>query len=233
MKRKHLPQISNQDWYPKLLKTCMYEFLTWFVSKVHAAKPFMPIIEEGLAHTSTHKIINIDQEIGAGIETIIPYLPKTIEVKKIPLQQFNSKEKGLYTCINSFHLLKPNVAKKLISDIANSNQPVTVLEGNNNSLWQLFGMLIFVPLSVILSAPFVKPFRIERLVFTYLIPILPIVTSIDGIIALFKLYAPKDLNKLVSEIKVPNYTWRSGKLDNGRGGKIIYLIGFPNESQLI
>lgn len=89
-------------------------------------------------------------------------------------------------------------------------------------------MIVFVPLSVILSAPFVKPFRIERLIFTYLIPILPIVTSIDGIIALFKLCAPKDLNELVSEIKAPNYTWRSGKLDNGRGGKIIYLIGFPD-----
>lgn len=112
MKRKHLLQFSNQSWYPTLLKTCMYEFLTWFVSKVHAAKPFMPIIEEGLDHTPFKRIINIDQQIGAGIETIFPYLPKTIEVKNIPLSEFNSSEKGLYTSINSFHQLQSNVAKK-------------------------------------------------------------------------------------------------------------------------
>jgi hypothetical protein len=101
------------------------------------------------------------------------------------------------------------------------------LEGNNDSLWQVVGMTIFVPLSVILSAPFVQPFRITRLIFTYLIPILPLITMLDGFLALFKLYNPNDLNELISTIPVKNYVWKSGKADNGRGGKIIFLMGYP------
>ena len=106
---------------------------------------------------------------------------------------------------------------------------MVVVEGNNDSLWQVVGMTVFVPLAVILSAPLVKPFRVTRLIFTYLIPVLPIVTMLDGFLALFKLYNPNDLNELVSEIPENNYTWKSAKADNGRGGKIMYLIGWPEK----
>jgi hypothetical protein len=51
----------------------------------------------------------------------------------------------------------------------------------------------------------------------------------DGFLALFKLYNPKDLDELVSTIPEKNYTWKSGKADNGRGGKIIYLMGYPEK----
>lgn len=88
-------------------------------------------------------------------------------------------------------------------------------------------MTFIVPLTVIITAPFVKPFRLERLFFTYLVPVLPLVTFLDGFLALFKLYAPIDLDELTASISVDNYYWRSGKMDNGRGGKIIYLIGYP------
>ena len=92
-------------------------------------------------------------------------------------------------------------------------------------------MLLFVPLTVILSAPFVRPFRISRLVFTYLVPILPLITSFDGAMALFKLYGLADLTELTRDVGGPAYTWRSGKLDNGRGGKIVYLFGKPTSVQ--
>jgi hypothetical protein len=47
----------------------------------------------------------------------------------------------------------------------------------------------------------------------------------DGVIALCKLYSPQDLSELTSTFKVQNYQWVSGKKDNGRGGKIVYLKG--------
>ena len=225
MKRKQLTQITNTTWFPAFLKQCVYEFMTWFVSKVNAAKPFMPVIEEGLKHAN--RIVVINRKCGAGFETVDHLIDSQISRVIIDSQNFNASEEGLYLSVNSFHQFSVVEATNILKQIAQKGQPIVVVEGNNDSLWQVFGMTVIVPLTVLLTAPFVKPFRIERVIFTYLIPILPFVTFLDGFIALFKLYAPKDLDELTASIETTNYYWRSGKLDNGRGGKIIYLIGYP------
>lgn len=225
MKRKQIKQISNLNWFPKLFKTLIAEFLSWFVLRANASKPFIPLILEILEASNTKNIINIHCNLGAGIDTLLPFLSKDIEVSSLHMNQFNTQHKGLYVYVNTFHQLPSNEARKSLKQIAASRNPVVVVEGNNDSLWQIVGMTFFVPLSVLLSAPFVKPFRISRLVFTYLIPIVPIVIVIDGCLALLKLYNPKDLQELVTNLNIPNYEWKIGKNENGRGGKIIYLTG--------
>lgn len=225
MKRVQALQLTTQKWFPDFLKKNIFEFMTWFVGKVNAAKPFIPIIEEGMQHIG--QIVNMDCEVGAGFETIVPYLNKDIPVKTTSLRDPKTSEKGLYVSINAFHKLRPDEARSVLNTVAQSRNPIAILEGNNDSLWQTFGMIIIVPVTVILTAPFVKPFRISRLIFTYLIPILPLITFFDGFMALFMLYAPKDLDELTTSIDVQDYSWRCGKLNNGRGGKIIYLLGWP------
>ncbi|MEZ4772913.1 MAG: hypothetical protein R3D00_07010 [Bacteroidia bacterium] len=225
MKRKQILQITNTSWFPSFLTRCIYEFMTWFVMKVNAAKPFLPVIEEGLAHAN--RIVVINKKCGAGFETVNPLIDEKIGRGIVDAQNFTAKEEGLYLSVNSFHQFTADEAKAILTKVSKNRQPIVVVEGNNDSLWQVFGMAVIVPLTVILTAPFVKPFRVERLVFTYLIPVLPFVTFLDGFIALFKLYAPQDLDELTASIDAKNYYWRSGKMDNGRGGKIIYLIGYP------
>ena len=199
--------------------------MTWFVVKVNASKPFIPVIEEGLKHAN--RIMVIDKKCGAGFETVDHLIDGKIKRVKVDADNFEANEEGLYLSVNSFHQFTVKEAKEILAQVSKNRQPIVVVEGNNDSLWQVFGMTVIVPLTVILTAPFVKPFRLERLVFTYLIPLLPSVTFLDGFIALFKLYAPKDLDELTASLNEENYYWRSGKMDNGRGGKIIFLIGHP------
>lgn len=225
MKRKQITQIINVGWFPKFLKTLIAEFLSWFVVKVNATKPFVPVIEDVLDKTNHKKIINIEFGIGAGIETVKPFLKDDVSVDSIHITNFNSSEKGVYLFVNSFHQLNSKKAKKILQNIVDSGNPIVVVEGNNDSLWQIVGMTVFVPLTVLLTALFVKPFRFSRIIFTYLLPVLPIIIVIDGCIALLKLYNPTDLLELTSSVERNNYDWKAGKNDNGRGGKIMYLTG--------
>lgn len=227
MKRKNVKQITNSNWFPSFLTQNIYEFMSWFVKKVNAAKPFIPVIEEGLEHAN--RIIVLDKKCGAGFETVEDLIDKKIERIFVDPKKINEKEKGLFLSVNSFHQYSVKEAKDILETVSNNKQPIVVVEGNNDSLWQVFGMTVIVPLTVIITAPFVKPFRIQRIIFTYLIPVLPIVTFIDGFVALFKLYSPEDLNELTASIGAKGYNWRSGKLDNGRGGKIIFLLGYPEK----
>lgn len=225
MKRKQAPQITNAKWFPNFLTRCVHEFMSWFVNKVNAAKPFIPLIEEGLQHAQ--RIIVINKKCGAGFETVDRLLDEKIKRVFVDADNFTASEEGLYLSVNSFHQFPVDEAKDILKQIAENKQPVVVVEGNNDSLWQVFGMTVIVPLTVLLTAPFVKPFRFVRIIFTYILPVLPFVTFFDGFMALFKLYAPKDLDELTTSIKTEGYSWRTGKLDNGRGGKVIYLIGYP------
>ncbi|MEZ4796094.1 MAG: hypothetical protein R2785_02885 [Flavobacteriaceae bacterium] len=225
MKRKQITQIINVGWFPKFLKSLIAEFLSWFVAKVNATKPFIPVIEDILNKTNHKRIINIEFNVGAGIETVKPFLKDDVTVDSIHISNFNTSEKGVYLFVNSFHQLNSEKAKKILQDIVDSGNPLVVVEGNNDSLWQIVGMTVFVPLTVLLTAFFVMPFRISRIIFTYLIPILPIIIVIDGCIALLKLYNPTDLLELTSSLERNNYDWKAGKNDNGRGGKIMYLTG--------
>jgi len=199
--------------------------MTWFVGKANAARPFIPVINEGLEYAK--KIVVIERNCGAGFETLDNLIDPTLERRYVKGDGFSANEEGLYLSVNSFHQFNEKEAKEILTYVCQRSQPIVIVEGNNDSLWQVFGMSVIVPLTVLLTAPFVKPFRIERVLFTYLIPILPIVTFIDGFLALFKLYAPADLDELTASIDQKGYVWRSGKMDNGRGGKIIYLIGHP------
>lgn len=227
MKRKQVSQITNAKWFPGFLTRCVYEFMTWFVIKVNAAKPFIPVIEEGLNYAD--RIVVINKKCGAGFETVDHLIDEKIPRVIVDAESFNTTEEGLHLSVNSFHQFTVDEAKNILSKVSKQRQPIVIVEGNNDSMWQVFGMTVIVPLTVLLTAPFVQPFRIERIVFTYLIPVLPLVTFWDGFIALFKLYAPQDLDELTSSIETEGYQWKSGKLDNGRGGKIIYLIGFPDK----
>ncbi len=195
MKRIEAPQFTASSWFPAFLTQLINEFMTFFVHRVRAAKPFLDDDVE---------IVHADMAAP-------------------PVDQ----ETGIFCSINGFHRLSTDRARQVLAEISAKRQPIVIVEGNNDNWWQAIGMTIFVPLTVILSAPFVRPFRVTRLIFTYLIPVLPIVTSLDGIAGLFRLFNPDDLNELTAQIGTPDYGWRSGKLDNGRGGKIMYLLGWP------
>ena len=229
MKRKNLHQISDQAWFPKHLKQLVDEFLSWFVVQVNATKPFIPLFEKALSFSDKKVLVDIDFSTGAGMESCRHLLDPTVQVETIAYDGFRVEKEGVYVIINALHKLSPDQVIELLGKIAGSGKSVVAVEGNNDNWWQAIGMTLFVPLAVFLSAPFVKPFRWTRLLFTYLIPVLLLIIPLDGIIALFKLYSPKDLNELTDQLKVPAYNWESGKKDNGRGGKIIYLMGLPEQ----
>ena len=76
--------------------------------------------------------------------------------------------------------------------------------------------------------PFVKPITWKQIVFTYLIPILPILYAWDGQASMPRLYAFQDLDEMISNIEKPDYKWIKGFAMNDKGKKNgTYLMGMP------
>ena len=77
--------------------------------------------------------------------------------------------------------------------------------------------------------PFVKPLTWRQIVFTYLIPIIPMCYAWDGQASLPRMYTLKDLDELLEGLGSESYTWEKGYAKKKNGKKQgTYLLGLPN-----
>ena len=70
--------------------------------------------------------------------------------------------------------------------------------------------------------PFIRPFRITNILFTYLIPIIPIFVLWDGIVSLLRTYTADVLRKMTQEIDANDYEWEIKASDSFNG--VNYLL---------
>ncbi|WP_299437755.1 hypothetical protein [uncultured Aquimarina sp.] len=86
-----------------------------------------------------------------------------------------------------------------------------------------------MPISVLLVTPFIRPFKIKRIIFTYLIPIVPLFVLWDGVVSSLRTYSVKEMNGLVENLNgTENYDWEIDKVKSGPG-VVLYLLGTKKE----
>ncbi|MCA9641838.1 MAG: class I SAM-dependent methyltransferase [Polyangiaceae bacterium] len=136
---------------------------------------------------------------------------------------------GARTIINGFHHFPPAMAAGILQSAVDARAPIAVLEMTSRSaLHVLTSPFIF--LACLLVTPFVKPFRLSRLLFTYLIPLLPWMIWWDGLVSGLRVYSEGELKELVSGLNLPgDYTFEVGSLKAGPL-RVPYLVGKPSAS---
>ena len=87
---------------------------------------------------------------------------------------------------------------------------------------------MLVPLNVLAVMPFVRPLGWTNLLFTYLIPVLPLMVFWDGLVSMLRIHSEAHLREFVGDLEAPDYVWKIGVLRAPRiPGKLPYLIGRP------
>jgi len=134
---------------------------------------------------------------------------------------------GLRTMIGSFHHMRPDYAKKILSSAVSSRQPICIFEISDNSI-PIFLWWVVIPINFIMClfiTPLVKPFTLQQFLFTYIIPIIPICFAWDGAVSNARTYTLDDMDLLLEELKSEDYIWEKGLL-KGKSKKL-YLLGTP------
>ncbi|MCF8414373.1 MAG: hypothetical protein K9G44_13210, partial [Melioribacteraceae bacterium] len=76
--------------------------------------------------------------------------------------------------------------------------------------------------------PFVRPFTFSQFLFTYIIPIIPIVYAWDGQASLMRTYTFEDVKKLLKNNEIKTYEWKIGDAKKANGKNLgYYIIGTP------
>jgi hypothetical protein len=88
--------------------------------------------------------------------------------------------------------------------------------------------MLGVPLAVLALMPFARPFRWAHLLFTYLVPLTPLIVLWDGIVSMLRIYSPEKMKKLTEDLQAPDYAWEIGGIHvRGIPRGLPYLVGRP------
>ncbi|MCB9189808.1 MAG: hypothetical protein H6598_07890 [Flavobacteriales bacterium] len=135
---------------------------------------------------------------------------------------------GVRTMICSFHHMPPKVARGILENAKVSHQPIVVFELSDNSFPKLLAWTAF-PINMILClfiTPLARPMTWYQLVFTYLIPLIPIFYAWDGAVSNLRTYTISDLDELLNGLEDETYTWKKEVIKQGNS-KFLTLVGMP------
>jgi len=128
----------------------------------------------------------------------LTYSTQPLDATNVP-----TTEKGLRTMICSFHHMRPEVAKKILRNAQEAQQPILIYEISDNSP-PVFLTLITMPITffVCLFVTLkVRPMTWQQIVFTYMIPIIPLCFAWDGAVSNARTYTIKDMNELLKDLQ--------------------------------
>lgn len=147
---------------------------------------------------------------------------------------------GLKTMIASFHHMNPAKAKKILQSAQNNRQPILIYEIAKNNipivLWWLLlpvSLVILVVMCLVMTL-FVRPLSLTQILFTYLIPIIPIVYAWDGQASIMRTYTFDDIGSFLNDEKENDYHWTIGDAKRANGKKLgYYIIGYPKQDNTL
>ena len=153
----------------------------------------------------------------------IGYTPAAVDALAVP-----GHLAGFRTLFSAFHHFPPAAATALLRDAVEARTGIGVFEGAGKHWAELLLAVTVLPVAQLLLTPFFRPFRLSRLVFTYLIPIIPICTIWDGSVSLLRMYSPPELLALAHAAdSTGQFEWQAGKKRHWWGPQVTYLIGWP------
>ncbi len=135
---------------------------------------------------------------------------------------------GIRTLFSAAHHFQPEQLQTILKAAVKQQKGICLFDGGDKSLFLLLGSIVFHPLVFFFCTPFLRPFKWSRLLFTYLVPIIPLCTIWDGCVSLLRLYRPKELLQLAQAVPSQDYTWKAGRVKNRLGLHVTYLIGYPS-----
>ena len=259
MKRLHLIEICDQHWCPRTVRDGATDYLQFVIAATKLYGVIVPILTAALQRTGTRQVLdlcsgaagpwlwlqpvfaergvrisvcltdkypNIDafRQLTRLSQLLISYQPQSVDATRVPVEL-----KGFRTIFSAFHHFRPEQACAVLADAVRKRQCIAIFEGTQRRVLSLLLMLL-VPLMVLLLTPFIRPFRWSRLLWTYLIPLIPLAAMFDGLVSCLRTYSVGELRDLVSRLDANDYHWDIGSVKNTAGPiPITYLIGVPNE----
>ncbi len=153
----------------------------------------------------------------------ISFVEQSVDATEVPVDLH-----GFRTLYTSFHHFDPTAARSILTDAVTKREGIGIFEYTERNFW-IWGLpLLLTPLFTLFIMPFVRPFKWERMFWTYLIPVVPFLAAWDGIVSCFRTYSTSEMTALANNADgSETYRWESGRVRSFGACHVTYLIGYP------
>ena len=256
MKRINVSEIHEQAWFPKNLRDHVTDALQVILNWGNIYRPVASRLAQAIKAAGADRVVDLcsgaggpwtwlhrtiaDQataKIGVCLTDKYPnlaafenaqqesrgaitYFAEPVDAARIPAQVA-----GFRTIFSSFHHFSPKEAAGVLQNAVDRRQGIGIFEAAARHPLNVL-LTFLAPVAALLVAPFMRPFRWSRLFWTYVIPVIPFVLLVDGILSCLRAYSTTELSQLVSSISADGYRWQIGK---GAAGivPVTYMLGYP------
>ena len=256
MRRLHLFEFEDLDWFPGFLRNYITDYLRFVSEKFRIFDPVVPLLVDTLHRTGRQRIVDLASGGGGawgslapklreevpdlhvtltdlypnrgGLSALANRLGSGVEVRSLPVDatEVPGDLEGLRTQFLSLHHFPPDVATGMLRNAVEAGEPIAIFEAQKRDLEHLLRFALS-PLAVLLLTPSIRPVTPGRLAFTYLPPLVPFFVLWDGLVSVLRTYSVEEMEGLAAAADpVGLFRWESGVL-TGASGKIQYLIGTP------
>lgn len=255
MKRIQFFEIEDQPWFPGLLRNYVTDYLQHVTNLLELYHPALDVLKQYIIR-GEGKVIDLASGGGGPWLGLIPKLhkdafepeilltdyfpnkraakmltdefPGTVEYLNTPVdaRRVPSELTGLRTQFLSLHHFEPADVQKIFSNAVSTNSPILIMEAQERNFTNLV-KIAFSPIPALFVIPFIRPFSWGRLLFTYLIPIIPFVIGFDGIVSVLRTYKTAELHEIAKKADPQNQFHWEGKTVRERGKVVSWFGGFP------
>ena len=258
LKRLSLSEIHDQAWCPRVIRNAVTDFLQYAINHWEQYTPLLPTLCYFLQRVEAERIVDlcsggsgpwqrfsgtISRAFGETFRIVLTDLYPNlaafrlardlsggiVDFREEPLDATTLPKSftGFRTLFGSFHHLDTTQARGVLQSSVNSGQGIGIFEMTDRRIITLLAMLT-VPLFVLLHTPKIRPFRWSRLLLTYLLPVIPLIIMVDGIVSCLRSYTTDELTQLTGSLSGAPYDWEIRELVSPKSlFPIIYAIGSP------
>ncbi len=258
MRRMQLIEIHDQPWFHGLLRDQVTDALQLILHLGNFYQPIVGRLQRALENSGADQILDLCSGAGGpwlwlykafdrpGSSTVPVYLtdkfpnaPAFARVQAasrnkihfhaspVDVTEIPPELDGFRTLFSSFHHFPPQQAQAILQDAVDRQRGIAIFEVPGRHFLTVL-LTLLVPMADWLVTPFLRPFRWSRLLWTYVVPIVPLVLCFDGLVSCLRVYSPPELAELTGRLSFASeYEWEIGEERSGPL-PITYLIGCPH-----
>jgi len=256
IKRRQLFEWNDQGWLPRFMTSWMTRMLRVCHHNMQNGRVWGPKVLELMQRSGENRIVDLCSGGGGPVLDMIRILeedhglkPQLTMTDLIPnlrtAQEINAQAgnkiyittpinatdvpaelQGIRTVFSGFHHLKEDLAFRLLQNAFDARQHIFISETTYRSVKAMvtYGLAF---LWFFFLTPRIRP-TFWQLIFTYLIPILPLMLGWDNVVSCLRTYSEDELRGFASQLQSDDYHWQIGELQNPRlPTPYPYIMGYP------
>ncbi len=163
------------------------------------------------------------------MERVAAKFPGHIEAIHTPLdatQVPGNIPHGGRVVISAFHHFPPSLARAILKDSVDQAKPIFILEPMTRSGRGAMRLGVYFVAANLLNPFLSGQDRVLKGLFTYVLPLIPLMAAWDGLVSILRMYTRKDFDALVAGFDEA-FTWEFRQISAGWGSTVAVFMGRP------